>query len=342
MPKVRLGGIKAFEKRAYLTALWRSGGDVLEDMCLRLASDRINLNLLTHIAGSGGLQSITAACTEDAEGFSRFVHWKVNRGECDIGKLLSDVSIISVFPHDQKLNVTGALMHAFASGDIRPYGFASSPSAITMLVSSSDFEAVIYGLFDAFEFPTYSSPLDWHAAYRGQEELLSEIVCSYQEDLIKVYNLTHHNDLDLLNTSFPPNRLADFGAALFQLDELHLRIPFLVSKPSLDGRSLIFAFCLSSAYRGTVMGVLEQNLPGLDLRCHGPVSVFFLHGPHFGDRYGIANTLVRSLSLAGISPLALSCTVSSISVVIEGDSIDAAIEALKTSFHIPAIKRYMH
>ncbi len=338
MSKVRLGGIKAFEKRAYLTSLCRSGDDVLGDICSSMASDRINLNLLTHIGDNGTRESITAACTEDADGFSSYIHWKASRGECDIGKLLTDVSIISVFPHDQKLNVTGLLMDAVASHGIRPYGFASSPSAIATLVASSDFEATIYGLFDVFEFPTYSSPLDWNAAYRGQEDLLSEIICSFQEEIIKVYNVTYHIDLDLLNTSLPLDRLRDFGAALLELDELPIRIPFLVSKSSPDDTSMYFAFCLAAAYRDEVKNALGRNLPGLDFRCHGPVSVFFLHGPHFGDRYGIANALVRSLRQANISPLALSCAVSSVSVVIEGNNTDQTLAALDTNFQIPGRK----
>jgi len=342
MSKVRLGGIKAFEKRAYLTSLCRSGEDALGDICSRLASDRINLSLLTHIADKGTRESITAACTENVDGFSSYVHWKASRGECDVGRLLTDVSIISVFPHDQKLNVTGLLMDSVAGHGIRPYGFASSPSAIAILVSSSDFEATIYGLFDVFEFPTYSSPLDWHAAYRGQEDLLKEIICSYQEEMIKVYNVTHHTDLDFLNTSLPLNRLGDLGAALLELDALSLRIPFLVSKSSPDGQSMYFAFCLAAAYRDQVKDALDRNLRGFDFHWHGPVSVFFLHGPHFGDRYGIANALVTSLRHAGIAPLALSCAVSSVSVVIEGNDTNQTIAALKKSFQIPAIKRYTH
>ena len=42
-----------------------------------------------------------------------------------------------------------------------------------------------------------------------------------------------------------------------------------------------------------------------------PVAGIFLHGPHFGDRYGIAHTLVAALEKAHIKLLALSCTISS-------------------------------
>jgi hypothetical protein len=335
MPKMRLGGIKAFEKRAYLTSLCRRGEDPLEGICSRLAADGINLSLLTYIADTGAHESITAACTEGTEGFSSYILWKESGGDCNIGKLLSDVSIVSIFPHDQKLDVTGLLLGVLAGNEIRPYGFASSPSAITVVLSSSDFEGLLYGLFEAFDFPTYSSPLDWHAAYRGQEELLSEIVCSYQEEIIKVYNFISHGDLDLWNIALPVEDLGAFGKALLLLNERQLKMPFMVSKSSPDSDLIYFAICFAAADRDKVTQAFAESLPGREFFCLEQVSVFFLHGPHFGDRYGIANALLRALQSAGIHPLAMSCAVSSISVVIPGTESERTIDALKSTFQIP-------
>jgi aspartokinase len=336
MSKVRLGGIKAFQKRAYLTSLCRSGDDALGDICSRLAAERINIGLLTHIADTGMREAITAASTENAEGFSSYIHWKASHGQCSVGKLLTDISIISIFPHDQKLAVIGSLIGALAGSGIRPYGFASSPSAMTVLVPSSDLEDTVSGLFNAFEFPAYSSPSDWHAAYRGQEEVLNQIICSYQEEVIKVYNLAHHIGLDLWKIALPLTGLGDFGAVLLELDELLLRMPFLVSKSSPDAKSVYFAFCVATSYRDGVREAFGRNLPDVALFCHGPVSVFFLHGPHFGDRYGIANACVCSLRNANLDPLAMSCAVSSVSVVMAGEDSKRTLAALSSSFQIPA------
>jgi aspartokinase len=336
MDKVRLGGIKAFERHVYLTSSCPSKVDALGDLCSCLAADRVNLSLLTHIAGNVTRESIMTACTQSAEGFSGYFRWKTNHDDCNIGKILTDICTISIFPHDQKPNVTGSLMSVLAKNGIRPYGFASSPSAMTVLVGSSDYEGAIYGLFDVFEFSTYSSPLDWHAAYRGQEELLREIVCSYQEEIIKVYNITHQSDLDLWTIKLPVNRLADFGAALLELDELRIKIPFLVSKSSLDGESIYFAFCFAALYHDELGQSLNRYLLNIELSHLGPVSVFFLHGPHFGDRYGIANALLKVVRDAGIPTLAMSCAVSSISVVVQGRDENRTIEALNSSFQIPS------
>jgi aspartokinase len=58
----------------------------------------------------------------------------------------------------------------------------------------------------------------------------------------------------------------------------------------------------------------------------------FLHGPHFGDRYGIAYTLVTTLEEAQVPLLALSCTVSSISLIIRQPDLMRAVQVLGKSF----------
>ena len=338
MAKMRLGGVKALKKQAYLTSSCLSGEDTLGDICSRLAADRINLTLLTHVADCGAGQAVTSACTEEADGFSSYIHWKASHGECSVGKLRTDISIISPFPHDQKLSVIGSLIGVLPGSGIRPYGFASSPSAISTILSPSDLEGMIDGLFETFEFPAYSSATQWRIACRDQERPLKEVVCSYQEDIIKIYNITHTLDLDLWNIALPFQRVGDFGKALLGLDEMHLRMPFFVSEPLPDEERIAFSFCLPADSRDPVGRVLHRSLSDLDPFCLGPVTVFFLLGPHFGDRYGIADILLRVLRKAGIPLLALSYTVSSFTLVIRGNDPDQTIEALRSHFQIPCGK----
>ena len=66
-----------------------------------------------------------------------------------------------------------------------------------------------------------------------------------------------------------------------------------------------------------------------------PVAGIFLHGPHFGDRYGIAQTLLEALEQAQVSLLALSCTISSISLIIRQQELAAAQLVLGKTFAAP-------
>jgi hypothetical protein len=336
MVKIRLGGIKVFEKRACLFPLCRSGADALDDICSRLAADRINLGLLIHIAEFGTGESLTAASVKSIEAFSVYVNGKTRQSGCNVEKALADACRVSIFPHDQRPEVTAALIRVLADNGIKPYALGSSSSALTVVVSSSDFQSSMERLFDAFTFRAYDSYDDWQVAYQGQEELLNDVRCSYHEQVITIYDFAHRTDLDLWSVKLPLDLLGDFGASLSGLNQFRLRMPFLVSISPPSEEDLYFSFLFEAVHHDRVEQALARSLPDLDFFCLGPVTVFFLHGPHFGDRYGIANALVRALQKVGVPLLALSCAVSSISLVVEAGESNQTIKALNSVFQTPA------
>jgi aspartokinase len=227
------------------------------------------------------------------------------------------------------------LIGVLVGNGIKPYVLETSPSAITTIVASSDFKGTIERLFNVFAFHAYESYHDWQAAYRGQEELLQDVRCAYHEQIITIYDFTHREDMDLWNITLPLKRLGDLGATLLELNQFQLRMPFLVSTSRPDEENIYFAFLFEASHHDKVEQILAKNLPDLDFSCLSPVSVFFLHGPHFGDRYGIADALLTALRKAGILLLALSCAVSSISVVVPGNDSNRTIKVLNSVFQTP-------
>ncbi|MGO9530538.1 MAG: ACT domain-containing protein [Syntrophobacteraceae bacterium] len=334
MSTIRLGGVKVFENRAYLCSSCRSG-DALDSICSVLAGDRINLGLLTHIANAVPGESITAACAKSDGSFSGYIFGKAGQGECKTAEIEKDVSRISIFPHDQRPEVAASLLAVLDANAIKPYGFASSPSAITVVVSSPDFNIAMERLFDAFAFSAWGSYSQWQAACRMDEQQHSEVRCSYNEQIIAVYGITRQTGLDLYNVSLPTEYIGRFGSFLSILGELDLKLPFLVSNSAPGEKSIHFSFALRSDQRQRAGQAFDNHLPGREYSCRGPVSALFVHGPHFGDRYGIANAFVKALRNAGIPILALSCAVSSISAVIGGDDPGKAVDALYSRFQTP-------
>ncbi|MGO9313588.1 MAG: ACT domain-containing protein [Syntrophobacteraceae bacterium] len=334
MSTIRLGGVKVFENRAYLCSSCRSG-DALDSICSVLAGDRINLGLLTHIADAVPGESITAACAKSDGSFSGYIFGKAGQGECKTAEIEKDVSRISIFPHDQRPEVAASLLAVLDANAIKPYGFASSPSAITVVVSSPDFNIAMERLFDAFAFSAWGSYSQWQAACRMDEQQHSEVRCSYNEQIIAVYGITRQTGLDLYNVSLPTEYIGRFGSFLSILGELDLKLPFLVSNSAPGEKSIHFSFALRSDQRQRAGQAFDNHLPGREYSCRGPVSALFVHGPHFGDRYGIANAFVKALRNAGIPILALSCAVSSISAVIGGDDPGKAVDALYSRFQTP-------
>jgi aspartokinase len=335
--KIRLGGIKVLDGRSHLTA-WRQGfpGDP-GAICARLAADRINLSHVTYISAfdSGPERSVTAFCTESAQGFHGYFHLKVEEEQAGGSVTLQpDVSILSVFPHERRPHIPGRILKMLAGKGIRPFGLASSPSALSVLIATADTKSLIDGLFDIFEFPKYRSPLEWHAAYEGREQMLEKVVCSYEEQIIKVYNVSHQADLDYWGLLVSAADMDSFGEAAVALDRLELRVPFLVAESCEEDR-LFFAFCFESVYREEVQQIFQFLLPRVDIIRRHPVASFFLVGPHFGDRHGIIHSLLETLTEARVSPLAISCSVSSVSAVVPAENLLASLKALGTRFQIP-------
>jgi len=64
-----------------------------------------------------------------------------------------------------------------------------------------------------------------------------------------------------------------------------------------------------------------------------------MNGPHFGDRYGIINELLKSLDEAQVGLLGLSCSIHTISGVLPADQIHTAIDAIRKCFEVPSVIR---
>ena len=244
MPSMRLGGVKVFENRAYLCSSCRSGADALGSICSFLAAGRINSGLLTYMADNGLGQSIVAASTKGAGNLSGYIDEGLHPGECEILDIEREVCRISIFPHDQRPEITGSLVAVLDVNAIMPCAFASSPSAVTVVVCSSDFQVMMEKLFGAFSFPDCGSYREWHAVRRMDEQRLSEVRCSYSEDIITIYGITRQTGLDLWDLFLPIEHMGWFGAFLSGLGELDFKLPFLVSNSAPRGKGIHFSFAL--------------------------------------------------------------------------------------------------
>jgi aspartokinase len=66
-----------------------------------------------------------------------------------------------------------------------------------------------------------------------------------------------------------------------------------------------------------------------------PVEVVFFHGPHFGDRYGIAETAFGALADNGIQVIAGVCSGSCVYLVTPEGGAEDVVRVLSGTFEIP-------
>jgi aspartokinase len=332
MTKIKLRGLKLLEGGAQVAS--SSPGDdnlLATGICSPLALNKINLTFLTHVVLDQSASSITAFCTEGSAGRAAASLVEAHHASTATVNLHGDVSTLSVFPHDQRPQVPGVLLEALARKEITLQGMASSPSAVSTIVSTAETDVAIDTFFEAFTFPAYRSPSDWYGAYEGKEHLLKKIIASYREKVIRIYDIVQRSGLDLWSLTVDQSDLGDLGAALITLGQSEIRMAFVIALPSLENR-LSFSFCLPGGGEAQIKEVFSSHLSKIVLARHSRVAALYIHGPHFGDRYGIAHALVKALESKGVSLLALACTVSSLSVIVGEQDLDGAVQALAASF----------
>jgi aspartokinase len=339
MGKIHLGGIKLLKDCCRIAAFGNEEDELLASIAAGMRENQVNMPFLTHLADDGSGRSITTLTTENAFG----------QPACDFLKPVikspaalsscPDTAILSIFPHDQKPAVAGNLLELLARLRIQPFALACSPSGLSVLVSDSNVPDIIDGIFDVFAFASYGSPLDWYAAYRGQEQVLKEIISSYQEKIVKAFYIMQQTGLDLWSARVGDEHLLDFAEALKTLDGMDVKMP-LVTGHRLSDSGWLFACCFPREKRDTLADLFgSHSTPPLAVRS-GSVGVCYIHGPHFIDRYGIADALVTCLRRGAVKLVALSCTLSSISFMVEAGAIDAAVKALEPGFQVPTRRHH--
>lgn len=338
--KRKVGGLKVVEEGACVASSFPSAATPLGGITASLARQRINLSFLAYVAGNARQESNLALCTELQAGASShsLVQTDWQRG---LLQLFSGTCIVSLYPHDQKAEITGHFLRSLARARVILHGLGSSPAAISGVMSIGSRDRAIQQLFEQFQFPAYQSPAEFYAAQLPPAELVRAVVAAYQEKVIKIYCLVQEVGLELWELHLPSvQALEDFGVALVAIGEKGIRLPFLVALPAPNKNALRICFGLGANPPGgdqakEIARILNFHLPGCGAQRYLPAAAIFVHGPHFGDRYGIAHTLVDALERAQVTPLALSCTVSSLSVIIKQAELAPAVAILEKTFEVP-------
>jgi aspartokinase len=300
--------------------------------CGVLAKEKINLPYLTFVynRNSWGMNGIVEALDEE-----RTVHsiegmfgksFEVSPGK----------AILSLFPHKNNPAVTGTLFETLTDHGFTPEALANSPSAVSVVLKEEFLNQASDALFGPFSFSAYRTPSDWKLAQKGKEQLYKEVVASYQEKKPKVYGLNYRESQKLLIVRLDLTKIGYFGKILKGLAPMAMDLSFLASSPDDHGEVHIF-FCLPASAEKFQDDLVKTS--GFEIHFEEVVSaaMFSMTGPHFGDRYGIASELLRTLNRSGIDMLAFSCTIASIRGVIPVHQIEQAIQAIRMSFEVPAV-----
>jgi aspartokinase len=163
-----------------------------------------------------------------------------------------------------------------------------------------------------------------------------ETIAVYWENKIKTYGFQTEHELSLFQISIPPHDLAGLGTAFFD-DISGINFSWVLVQQS-PGHVFRVHILLNQKWKQPMQALLEryqENGIGLELRTESPVEMIFFHGPHFGDRYGIADTAFRTLRGKSVPIIAAGCTGASVYIILPEHCASKARDFLSVVFKTP-------
>jgi hypothetical protein len=162
-----------------------------------------------------------------------------------------------------------------------------------------------------------------------------ETIAMYWEPVIKTYGILERSDLVLWSLILRPGLWTLIApAGVTEQDGQGLEL--VVACPLSDGRMRLH-LVLNTSSQMPLPSWVDAIVKACDDRQRvEPVSMVHFQGPHFGDRYGIAEAALTALARHGIGILTVACAGASLHFVVPGDQVRKARQALSTAFVVPA------
>jgi len=160
-----------------------------------------------------------------------------------------------------------------------------------------------------------------------------ETIAVYWEPQIRIYGVTTVTNLSLYTTVFPAGELASRGELIASMGQAGVTFELVTLQPLAAGEMRLSLVLAADAARDRLVPRLLEAGPR-PWRRLAPVEMVYLHGPHFQDRYGIAEAAIAPVLTASIPLLASGCSGTSIHLVVPADCSARVVDCLRRTFVI--------
>ena len=154
---------------------------------------------------------------------------------------------------------------------------------------------------------------------------------------IKIGGIMQSDGRSLIRMMSVPGNPGAAGGVVGALGEAGINIELLVESFDLD-EAANFAMVIAQKDLDHALSVLEEvkaMVGGRAISYNPDVAVISVFGPHLREKPRIPGLFFSTLASAGIVPLAIATSISSVSCVLEGPLLEAAVGALTGVFDAP-------
>lgn len=156
-------------------------------------------------------------------------------------------------------------------------------------------------------------------------------------DKISIGGIMQSDGRALIKIMSVPDHAGVAGTVLGAMGEHGINIEMLVESFDLDDCGN-FSLVIDQKDLDPALSILEDVKPVIDAKVvsYTPdVAVITVFGPHLREKPRIHGVMFTTIAAAGISSLAISTSISSVSCVVEGQVLETAIQALSEAFDVP-------
>lgn len=154
---------------------------------------------------------------------------------------------------------------------------------------------------------------------------------------IKIGGIMQSDGRSLLRVMSLPNRPGVVASVLGALGESGINIELLVQSFDLDDAGNM-ALVIAQKDLDLALSVLDDIKSSVEAKgvsYHPDVAVLSVFGPHLREKPRIPGVMFSAMAAVGVHSLAISTSISSVSCVVEGPVLDAAVDALNDVFDAP-------
>jgi aspartokinase len=164
-----------------------------------------------------------------------------------------------------------------------------------------------------------------------------ETIAVYWEPKPKTYGFKEVIDLFLLDIEIRPGKMPQWGLWLMELADLDIGFHLILAKYSTHQKLRLYIL-LEKLWADRVLSYIGKKIDldsEKDFHLNFPVELISFHGPHFGDRYGIADTAFKALDGQGVPVLITVCSGAAVYIVLPEKKLQDARPLLLEAFLAP-------
>lgn len=297
----------------------------------RIAAAEISIPHLHQEQFVGTTHTTLCVATVDFPRLSREAEVELQSGNATV---TPSVGTITLFPHRFTLALYTRVAHAFLLAEIPLLGISSSVSALVIHCHYHLLDEAVEAILTECELPDNHTPLR-PVVLLGDQPV--ETIAVYWEPKIRIYGMDVLHNLTRMCWQMPTELFGDkrwhqFGA---RHEKFRLLLGQSRENTTFHGELLIEESWRNSIFK-TMDAIAVKDSASSSSYGRQEVDLVSFHGPHFQDRYGIAERVFIALQQGGIHLLSSGCTGTSVHLVVDAGQGDSAAECLADVCIVPS------